>query len=64
MNMSYKEVLEELQELRDNWRRNYFTYTESEQERYDLLLAVRRERVASFYRDDKVFKGSHNPTSR
>lgn len=62
MNMSYKEVLEEMEELRKISRDNYFNDTKEHKEKYELLLAVRRERVNSFYRDKRVFKGSHNPT--
>lgn len=61
MNMSYKEIHSEMNEIRKTWRQNYFVLSQEEKERYDFLLAVRRERVNSFYRDNLVFKGSHQP---
>lgn len=56
-NMSYTEVLYRMDDIRKVWRENDFTYPEGLKEEYDLLVAVRRERVASFYRDNMVWKG-------
>ena len=56
-NMSYTEVLYRMDDIRKVWRENDFTYPEGLKEEYDLLVAVRRERVSSFYRDGLVSKG-------
>ncbi len=50
-------VLPHLQELRDTWRLQNFTYTKDQQQKYDMLLQARRERVAFFYETDRVQKG-------
>jgi len=57
-NTSYSEVLREMQDIKDEWRRNDFTYHEGQNERYELLLQVRRIRVAQFYKDGRVHDGS------
>ena len=56
-NMSYAEVLEEMQDIRARWRANDFEYVGEDQERYEFLLQVRRVRVSSFYADGRVFTG-------
>jgi hypothetical protein len=50
-------VLPHLQELRNTWRSQNFTYTKDQQQKYDMLLQARRERVAFFYETDRVHKG-------
>jgi len=56
-NMSYTEVLLEMQELQKKWRDQCYTLTEEESERYELLVAVRRARVTQLYIDDRVYTG-------
>ncbi len=56
-NMSYASVLYEMQEIREEWRRNDYTYVEGQKDRYDFLLEVRRARVAQFYADGRVYVG-------
>ena len=50
-------VLPHLQELRNTWKLQNFTYTKDQQQQYDMLLQARRERVAFFYETDRVQKG-------
>ena len=50
-------VLKEMKELRESWRKQGFSYSLEQQKRYDELLKLRRERVKSFYANDKVWKG-------
>ena len=50
-------VLPYLREIRDTWRAQNFTYTKDQQQKYDMLLQARRERVAFFYETDRVHKG-------
>ena len=50
-------VLPHLQELRDTWRVQNFTFTKDQQTQYDMLMQARRERVAFFYETDRVQKG-------
>lgn len=52
-------ILPHIQELKETWRRQDFTFTKQQQEEYDLLLVTRRERVKQFYAEDRVFKGSY-----
>ena len=55
--MKPSEVLKQLNALRDQWREQVFAYTREQQKEYDRLIALRRERVKSFYKDDRVSKG-------
>ena len=50
--------LKELFELKESWSKQGFVYTNEQKKRYDELLKLRRERVKSFYENDKVFKGA------
>jgi len=38
-------VLPHLNELRDKWRQQNFTFTKDQQDQYDMLVQARRERV-------------------
>ena len=49
-------VLPHLNELKETWRRQDFSFTRQQQEEYDLLLQARRERVKYFYDNDMVCK--------
>jgi len=50
-------VLSHLQDLRDTWRLQNFTFTKDQQTQYDMLMQARRERVSWFYEVDRVQKG-------
>ena len=52
------EVLKELKSLREAWRKQSFSYTRDQQERYDHLIKLRRERVSSLYAEGRVSRGS------
>jgi hypothetical protein len=56
-NTSYSEVLREMQDIREEWRRNDYTYAEGQKARYEFLVEVRRLRVAQFYADGRVYVG-------
>ena len=49
-------VLPHLNELKEIWRKQDFTFTKQQREEYDILLAARRERVKYFYDNDMVCK--------
>ena len=51
------ETLRELQALQKQWRKQDFKYTREQQDRYDGLLAFRREQVNKFYEDGQVWIG-------
>ena len=55
--MKPSEILKQLNALREEYRRQSFNYTQEQQKEYDRLMKLRRERVKSFYADDKVSKG-------
>ena len=55
--MKPSEVIKQLNALREQWRQQSFSYTKEQQAEYDRLIALRRERVKSFYKDDRVSKG-------
>lgn len=56
--MKPAEIVYQLRELQDTWRRNNFNLNEGQQVTYDKLLQLRRERVRFFYNNNLVFKGS------
>ena len=55
--MKPSEVLKQLNALREQWRDQVFAYTPEQQKEYDRLIKLRRERVKSFYKNDRVSKG-------
>ena len=55
--MKPSEILKQLNALREQWRDQVFSYTPEQQKEYDRLIKLRRERVKSFFTDDKVSKG-------
>jgi hypothetical protein len=56
--MKPAEIVYQLRELQDIWRKNNFHLNEGQQVTYDKLLQLRRQRVQFFYTNDLVFKGS------
>lgn len=50
-------VLPHLQELRDIWRQQDFSFTKQQKEEYEMLVQARRERVKYFYANGLVSKG-------
>ena len=56
--MTPAQVLKELKELREEWKRQNLKYTPEQQVKYDRLMELRRERVKYFYDNDLVFKGA------
>ncbi len=51
-------ILYEIQELRDTWRKQSFSYTVEQQKQFDKLMSLRRERVKWFYDNNLVWKGT------
>ena len=56
--MKPSEIVYQLRELQDVWRKNNFNLNDGQQVTYDKLLQLRRERVRFFYDNNLVFKGS------
>ena len=56
--MTPAQVLKELKELREEWKRQNLKYTPEQQVKYDRLIQLRRERFKYFYDNDLVFKGA------
>ena len=55
--MKPSEILKQLNALREEYRKQVFTYTSEQQKEYDRLIKLRRDRVKSVYADGKVSKG-------
>ena len=55
--MKPSEIFKQLKSLREQWRQQSFSYTKEQQAEYDRLIKLRRERVKSFYKNDRVSKG-------
>ena len=51
------EVLKQLKELKEAWRKQSFSFTQDQKVEYDRLLKMRRERIKYFYDNDMVWKG-------
>tara|TARA_A100001515_G_scaffold3198_1_gene3186 strand:- start:345 stop:521 length:177 start_codon:yes stop_codon:yes gene_type:complete len=56
--MNSSTVLQEMQELRETWKRQSFTYTTEQQKRYNELKEMRSIRVKEMYENDMVYKSS------
>ena len=56
--MRPSQVLKRLNELRKVYQEQTFKFTSEQQNEYDNLKEVRRERVKYFYDNDLVWKGS------
>ena len=54
--MSTSKVLKELNELKEEWKKQYLQFTSVQKERYAELLNKRREIVSDYYKNDLVFK--------
>ena len=50
-------ILKEMNELREQWRKQSFSFTREQQVEYDKLLQLRRERVQYFLKNGIVSKG-------
>ena len=55
--MKPSQVLKEMSELRELYRKQGFSYSVEQQKRYDELLKLRRKRVKWFHDNDRVQKG-------
>ena len=51
--MKPSQVLKEMKELKESWRRQAFVFTNDQQKRYDELLVLRRARVKEMLSEDK-----------
>ena len=50
-------VLPHLNELKQTYKLQNFTFTKDQQEQYDMLMVARRERIQFFKETDRVHKG-------
>tara|TARA_B000000532_G_C18517701_1_gene255943 strand:- start:201 stop:410 length:210 start_codon:yes stop_codon:yes gene_type:complete len=55
--MKPAEVLKEMGELRETYKKQSFSFTKDQRTRYDELLKLRRERVNMFIKTGRVSKG-------
>ena len=55
--MKPSEVLKQLKELKETWRKQGFSYTMEQQAEYERLRQLRYKRVAYFRENDLVWKG-------
>ena len=55
--MKPSEVLKQMNELREQWRKQSFSFTREQQVEYDKLLQRRRERGQYFLKNGIVSKG-------
>ncbi len=55
--MKPAEVLKEMGELRETYKKQSFSFTKDQRTRYDELLKIRRERVNMFIKTGRVSKG-------
>ena len=52
------EVLKQLKQLREEYRRQSFSYTKEQKAEYDRLIKLRRERVKFMHANGMVWKGA------
>jgi hypothetical protein len=54
--MKSAEILYQLQELRQTWRKQSFVFSVEQQKTYDRLSQLRRDRVKEMYDKNMVYK--------
>ena len=54
--MKPSEILYQLRDLRDSWRKQSFTFTNDQQKQYDDLKQLRRDRINEMYENGMVYK--------
>lgn len=47
-------VLPHLNELKQTWKQQNYSFTKDQKEQYEMLLQARRERVSWFYETNRV----------
>ena len=57
------QILKEINELRESWRKQNFLFTPEQQKEFDRLKELRRERVKYFYANGLVSKGGSKATT-
>tara|TARA_B100000427_G_scaffold26848_1_gene19827 strand:- start:36 stop:248 length:213 start_codon:yes stop_codon:yes gene_type:complete len=55
--MKPSEIIKQMNELREQWRKQSFSFTKEQQIEYNKLLQLRRERVSYFLKNGIVSKG-------
>ena len=55
--MKPSEIIKKMNELREQWRKQSFSFTKEQQIEYNKLLQLRRERVSYFLKNGIVSKG-------
>ena len=61
--MSTSSVLKELTQFKQEYRDQYFQFTEGQRVRYAELLNKRRDIVRNYYKNDLVFKPNSSTKS-
>jgi hypothetical protein len=51
--MYFHDILRQLQDLRKKWRNQDFRYTREQKEQYEMLVELRRARVAQLYEEGR-----------
>jgi len=51
--MYFHDILRQLQDLRKTWRNQDFRYTKEQKEQYEMLVELRRARVAQLYEEGR-----------
>lgn len=62
--MKPSEVLYELRELNQAWRKQDFVFTREQKAQYDALIVERRKRVRYFHDNGLVSKGGLRPKDK
>ena len=57
------EVLKQLKELREAWRKQNFSFSKEQKMEYDRLLKMRHERIKYFCDNNMVWKGPTKQTT-
>ncbi len=61
--MKPAQVLKEINELRETWRKQNFYFTNEQQAQFDRLKQLRRDRVKYFHANGLVSKGGAKATA-
>tara|TARA_R100000008_G_scaffold84241_1_gene71173 strand:- start:684 stop:887 length:204 start_codon:yes stop_codon:yes gene_type:complete len=62
--MQPSEILKQIRELNETWRKQNFSFTQEQKATYSKLRELRRERVKYFHDNDMVSKGGLRPKEK
>ena len=58
--MNSTEVLHQLKDLKEAWKKQNFVYSSTQQTKYNNLVEKRRDNIKFYYKNNLVYKATAN----